>query len=83
MKLALLLSGISLEINKHWQYGTSYSVDYNNSYENYQKYIKSLEKIIAKGNSSSRQRNVFNDKKSLQEVVKMNVEEFKSRSPIY
>ena len=39
MKLALLLSGISLEINKHWQYGTSYSVDYNNSYENYQKYI--------------------------------------------
>ena len=39
MKLALLLFGISLEINKHWQYGTSYSVDYNNSYENYQKYI--------------------------------------------
>ena len=39
MKFALLLSGISLEINKHWQYGTLYSVDYNNSYENYQKYI--------------------------------------------
>jgi len=39
MKLALLFFGISLEINKHWQYGTSYSVDYNNSYENYQKYI--------------------------------------------
>ena len=39
MKLALLLSGISLEINRHWQYGTLYSVDYNNSYENYQKYI--------------------------------------------
>lgn len=39
MKLALLLFGISLEINKHWQYGTLYSVDYNNSYDNYQKYI--------------------------------------------
>ena len=39
MKLALLLFGISLEINKYWQYGTLYSVDYNNSYENYQKYI--------------------------------------------
>ena len=39
MKLALLLFGVSLEINRHWQYGTLYSVDYNNSYDNYQKYI--------------------------------------------
>ena len=39
MKLALLLFGISLEINKYWQYGTLYSVDYKNSYENYRKYI--------------------------------------------
>ncbi len=39
MKLALLLFGVSLEINRHWQYGTLYSVDYNNSYNNYQKYI--------------------------------------------
>ena len=29
----------TLEINKHWQYGTLYSLDYNNSYDNYQKYI--------------------------------------------
>jgi hypothetical protein len=39
MRLGLLLFGVSLEINKHWQYGTLYSLDYNNSYDNYQKYI--------------------------------------------
>jgi len=39
MKLAVLLFGISLEINKHWQYGSSYSINYNNSYNNYQEYI--------------------------------------------
>jgi hypothetical protein len=39
MKLALLLFGVSLEINRNWQYGTLYSVDYNNSYDNYKKYI--------------------------------------------
>ena len=39
MKLALLLFGVSLEINRNWQYGTLYSVDYNNSYDNYKTYI--------------------------------------------
>ena len=39
MKLALILYGISLEINRYWQYGALYSIDYNNSYDNYQRYI--------------------------------------------
>jgi hypothetical protein len=39
MKLALILFGISLEINRYWQYGALYSVDYKNSYDNYQRYI--------------------------------------------
>ena len=39
MKLVLILFGISLEINRYWQYGALYSVDYNNSYDNYQRYI--------------------------------------------
>jgi hypothetical protein len=39
MKLALILFGISLEINRYWQYGALYSIDYNNSYDNYQRYI--------------------------------------------
>jgi hypothetical protein len=33
------LFGISLEINRYWQYGALYSIDYNNSYDNYQRYI--------------------------------------------
>jgi hypothetical protein len=28
-----------LEINRYWQYGALYSVDYKNSYDNYQRYI--------------------------------------------
>ena len=39
MKLVLILFGISLEINRYWQYGALYSVDYNNRYDNYQRYI--------------------------------------------
>ena len=39
MKLALILFGISLKINRYLQYDTLYSVDYNNSYDNYQRYI--------------------------------------------
>jgi len=39
MKLALILFGNSLKINRYWQYGALYSVDYNNSYDNYQRYI--------------------------------------------
>jgi hypothetical protein len=39
MKLALILFGISLEINRYWQYGALYSVYYKNSYDNYQRYI--------------------------------------------
>ena len=39
MKLVLILFGISLEINRYWQYGALYSVDYKNSYDNYQRYI--------------------------------------------
>ena len=35
MKLAIILFGISLEINRYWQYDTLYSVDYNNSYDKY------------------------------------------------
>ena len=39
MKLALILFGISLKINRYWQYDAIYSVDYNNSYDNYQRYM--------------------------------------------
>lgn len=39
MKLALILFGNSLKINRYWQYGALYSVNYNNSYDNYQTYI--------------------------------------------
>ena len=38
MKLALLLFGISKHVNRHWS-GQEFIVDYENSYENYKKYI--------------------------------------------
>ncbi len=55
-------------------------------YENklgYQNYIKTLRKILEKGNSSSRQRAVHLKSNSLQEVVSFNMQEFKARSPIW
>jgi len=48
---------------------------------NYYSYIKTLRDICARGNSSMRQRTVFEETKSLQEVAKHNIREFIERSP--
>ncbi|MBP7709664.1 MAG: YbdK family carboxylate-amine ligase [Rickettsiales bacterium] len=47
----------------------------------YQNYTKTLRKIIEKGNSSSRQREVYAKTNSLEEVVKLNMQEFSERKP--
>ncbi len=49
----------------------------------YKKYIDLLYKIIEKGNSSVRQRKIFANNNSLQEVMQFNVAEFANRSPIW
>lgn len=48
----------------------------------YQTYIKDLRNIIENGNSSVRQRKVFAINKSLEDVVKFNVQEFLERTPL-
>lgn len=47
----------------------------------YQKYITSLQNIIEKGNSSTRQRKIFAETNSMEEVVKFNIKEFLARKP--
>ena len=47
----------------------------------YQKYIISLKNIVEKGNGSTRQRKVFAQTNSLEEVVKSNIEEFLAKKP--
>jgi carboxylate-amine ligase len=42
----------------------------------YQPYIATIRDILAYGNSSTRQRNIFNATNSLEEVVKYNIKEF-------
>lgn len=49
----------------------------------YKKYIDSLREIIAKGNSSMRQRKIYAKNNSMQDVVRFNVEEFLARKPIW
>lgn len=49
----------------------------------YQQYCNTLQKVIERGGSSFRQREIYGKTNSLQDVVKFNVEEFVSRSPIY
>lgn len=49
----------------------------------YQNYVKTLREIIEKGASSTRQRKVFGNTKSMQEVVKFNINEFDNRMPIW
>lgn len=48
---------------------------------NYYSYAKTLRDICMRGNSSMRQRAVFAEKGSLQEVVKYNIREFEERRP--
>lgn len=49
----------------------------------YQQYVKTIRDIIEKGNSTSRQRKIFAQTNSLEEVVKFNVKEFLERKPIW
>jgi len=49
----------------------------------YGKYVQILRQIIAHGNSSQRQRTVFEETKSLQDVVKHNIREFQRGSPVW
>ncbi len=50
---------------------------------NYGKYVALIREIMAKGNSSTRQRAVFAETGSLQEVAKHNILEFQQRTPIW
>jgi glutamate---cysteine ligase / carboxylate-amine ligase len=50
---------------------------------NYQAHVKTLREILARGNSSERQRVVFAATGSLQEVVRHNIEEFEQGMPIW
>ncbi len=49
----------------------------------YQKHVKTLKEIIEKGNSSNRQRKIYDKTSSLDDVVKFNIEEFEQRKPIW
>lgn len=49
----------------------------------YGKYVDHIREILVKGNSTTRQRSVFANTGSLQEVVKHNAEEFSQRTPIW
>jgi carboxylate-amine ligase len=61
-------------------------LDKLNSYEKklgYSNYCKTLRNMVEKGNSTERQRKIHASSKSLEEVVKFNIDEFKNRSPIW
>ena len=49
----------------------------------YRKYIRDLQRLIERGNSSERQRRVFARTGSLEEVVRFNVAEFLHQSPLW
>lgn len=49
----------------------------------YKKYINNLKEIISKGNSATRQRKIFENSKSMQDVVKFNLREFEERKPVW
>ncbi len=49
----------------------------------YEKYINTIRNILKNGNSSTRQMNIYNQNKSLQEVVKFNIAEFNKREPFW
>lgn len=48
----------------------------------YKKYVKTLREIIEKGNSSTRQRKIYGESKSLLDIARFNVDEFIARKPI-
>lgn len=54
---------------------------YYNSLNN-QKYLHDMNSILTLGNSSQRQNRIFQNTKSLQEVVRFNVEEFNTGRPL-
>lgn len=49
----------------------------------YKKYVKILRDIVAKGNSTTRQRKIFGKNNSLQDVVNFNIKEFLEQKPIW
>ncbi len=50
---------------------------------NYHEEIKTIQEIIKYGNSSERQRAIFNNTNSFDEVIKHNIEEYNKRKPIW
>ena len=52
-------------------------------YNDYRGYIHILEKMMERGNSSDRQRKVFEASKSLDAVARFNCEEFAARTPLW
>ncbi|NBV05834.1 MAG: hypothetical protein EBS06_01175 [Proteobacteria bacterium] len=49
----------------------------------YESYLKTLREIMSRGISSDCQRAVYNKTNSIKEVVKLNIQEFLSQSPIW
>lgn len=49
----------------------------------YQPYVECIRNIVSKGNSSMRQRQVMQEKNSLEEVVAFNIREFEQGSPLW
>lgn len=49
----------------------------------YEKYVTAIRDIVNKGNSTIRQRKVFEETNSLQDVVRLNVKEFINKKPIW
>jgi len=47
------------------------------------KYLSVLEEMVKRGNSSQRQKTVFEETDSLNDVIKHNIREFQKRKPIY
>lgn len=47
----------------------------------YEPYVTTLRRILSEGNSSARQRAVYDQTRSLQEVVRFNIEEWQARAP--
>ena len=49
----------------------------------YEPYFATLRQILAEGNSSMRQRKIYAQTGSLQQVVQQNIAEFRARAPLW